>query len=188
MGLFITSLLLVLAGGGAATGWWSKVDPYLNFPGFEFWRFMNLAIFVGILIKLLRKPLGDAFKAKREAIRAELIDAEREKQLALARLTTVEGKLAQLETEKGEILAQAAKEAEAEKSRIAREAEAEVSRIKSQAAGDLERKAQQIRRQLRRYSAEESVRLAEEKIKSQINAEKDAALIKAGIQSIGGVN
>lgn len=188
MGALILSFILMFAGGGAGDGVWSKVDPYLNFPGFEFWRFMNLAIFVGILIKLLRKPLSDAFKAKREAIRAELIQAEQEKQEALAKLTSVEGRLAQLDSERKEILAAAAQEAEAEKRRIADEAAAEVARINAQASGDIDRKSLQVRKQLRRLSAEESIRLAEEKIKSQLNAEKDSAIVKAGIQSIGGVN
>lgn len=188
MGTLILGFILMFAGGGSGDGLWSKVDPFLNFPGFEFWRFMNLAIFVGILIKLLKKPLSEAFKAKREAIRAELIEAEQEKQEALAKLTSVEGRLAQLESEKKDILAVAAKEAEAEKKRIADESAAEVARINAQATGDLDRKALQVRNQLRRLSAEESIRLAEEKIKTQLDADKDSAIVKAGIQAIGGVN
>jgi F0F1-type ATP synthase membrane subunit b/b' len=57
-----------------------------------------------------------------------------------------------------------------------------------QATSEIERKAQQVRLELRRFSAEESVRLAEQKIKQNINAAKDAELIKANIQSIGGLN
>lgn len=192
MGASILSLFLMLSGGaageGGIAGLWHSVEPYLNYPGFEFWKFMNLAIFVAVLVKLLRQPLGDAFKAKREEIRSELIAAEEAKQSALAQLTSVEGKLAQLETEKSDILAQAKKEAEAEKVRIEKEAADEASRLRSQAASDVERKAMQIKRQLRRYSAEESIRRAEDKIKSQLNSEKDSALVKAGIQSIGGAN
>lgn len=190
MGAFILSSILMFAGGGAGQGGglWHSVEPYLNFPGFEFWKFMNLAIFVAILVKLLRKPLSETFKAKREEIRAELIAAEQAKQAALAQLTSVEGKLAQLEAEKSEILTRAKKEAESEKARIAKEADEEASRLRAQAASDVDRKATQIKRQLRRYSAEESIRRAEEKIKSQLNAERDSALVKAGIQSIGGAN
>ncbi len=40
----------------------------------------------------------------------------------------------------------------------------------------------------RRFSAEESVRLAEEKIKNSMDAAKDADLIKTNIASIGGIN
>lgn len=186
MGFVIFSLILLFAGGGSSDGWWSKVDPYVNFPGFEFWRFLNLAIFVAILVKFLKQPLSEAFKARREAIRSELIQAEQEKQMALGQLATVEGKLVQLETERSEILAQAANEAASESARISAEAEAEVARIRSQAAGDLARRVQQIKKELRRFSAEESVRRAESKIKSQMDPATDAKLVKSGIQSIGG--
>ena len=59
-------------------------DKYFNIPGFQAWKFFNLVVFVGLLTYLVKKPLTDAFKAKREAIRAELIKAEQEKQAALA--------------------------------------------------------------------------------------------------------
>lgn len=189
MGVLFLAFFLIFAGGSSSGGgFWHTVEPYLNYPGFEFWKFMNLAIFVGLLVKLLRKPLSEGFKAKREEIRAELIAAENAKNEALAKLTSIEGKLAQLENEKAEILAEASKEAADEKARIGQEAASEAARLKAQAANEVGRKAIQVRRQLRRLSAEESIRLAEEKIKSKLNSDIDAALVKVGIDSIGGAN
>lgn len=176
---FIHSFILIFAEGGVK--WW-------NYPGFEFWKFLNLAIFVGIMVYLLKKPLSAAFKAKREAIRAELIKAEEEKQMALNQLTLAEAKLARVESESDEIIEKAKLEAEEEKARILREAEEEANRLRAQAENEIERKAQLVRLELRRFSAEESVRLAEEKIKQNINAAKDAQLVKANIKSIGGLN
>jgi F-type H+-transporting ATPase subunit b len=190
---FIYSFILILAEGGKATGgfaaWWKEHGaPILSYPGFEAWKFINLAIFVAILVYLLKKPLSEAFKAKREAIRAELIKAEEEKQAALAKLTTAEAKLARIDSESDEIVEKAKQEAAEEKARILHEAEAEAQRLHAQATSEIERKAQQVRNELRRFSAEESIRLAEEKIKKDINAAKDAKLVKANIQSIGGLN
>lgn len=162
--------------------------PWWNYPGFEAWKFLNLGIFVLILVYLLRKPLSGAFKAKREAIRAELIKAEEEKQAALSSLTLAEAKLARVESESEEIVERARREAEEEKARILREAEEEIARLRAQAESEIERKAQQVRLELRRFSAEESIRLAEEKIKQNLDAAKDAQLVKANIQSIGGLN
>ena len=176
---FIYSFIFILAEGG--TPWW-------NYPGFEAWKFLNLAIFAAILVFLLRKPLSSAFKAKREAIRAELIKAEEERQAALNQLTLVEAKLARVESESEDIVEKARREATEEKARILREAEDEINRMRAQAEAEIERKAQQVRLELRRFSAEESVRLAEEKIKQNIDAAKDAQLVKANIQSIGGLN
>lgn len=192
---FLSNLILLFAAesGGAHgnSAWGNFLDfynHYLNFPGFEAWRFINLTIFVAILVYLLKKPLTNAFKAKRETIRAELIKAEEEKQAALSQLTTTEAKLINLEAEKQTIRQRAAQEAEAEKLRISEQAEFEMNKLREQANSEIERKNQLARTELRKFSAEESIRLAEEKIKREITADKDAKLVKANIQSIGGLN
>jgi len=194
MTAFLFSFILMAAETSRAasdSGWGRFVhfwNTYFNYPGFELWRFINLAVFVAIMIYLLKKPLTEAFKARRETIRAELIRAEEEKQAALAQLTATEAKLARLDAEKSEVLEKAKREAEAEKMRIAQQSEEETNRLREQANSEIERKSQQVRLQLRRYSAEESVRLAEEKIRREINAEKDARLVKQSIESIGGLS
>ena len=189
--LFNFSLVFAAPSSGGEAGQGGFMDfynHYLNFPGFEAWRFLNLAVFLGILIYLLKKPLTAAFKAKRETIRAELIKAEAEKQAALAQLTSTEAKLAGLDAEAQAIRARAEQEASVEKSRINEQTEFETNKLREQAMSEIERKSQLIHLELRRFSAEESIRLAEEKIKAKITDETDARLVKASIQSIGGLN
>jgi len=186
---FFYNLLLLAAeaaheGGANSKGFY---EDWFNISGFELWKFINLAIFVAFMIYVLKKPLSEAFKAKREAIRAELIKAEEEKQAALAQLTSAEAKLVSLSTEKAEVLKRAQAEAEAEKANIAAATESEVAKMREQAEGEINRLAQQTRAELRRFSAEESVRLAEEKLRGKINSDNDAVLVKSGIQAIGGL-
>lgn len=171
------------AGSGGFSAFWSK---YLNYPGFEAWKFINLAIFVGLIVYLLKTPLSEAFKAKREMIRAELIKAEEEKQAALTKLTETEAKLARLETEKANILDRAKQEAKTEEKRIVEETENEVKKLREQAENEIVRTAAQAKHELRKISAEETIRLAEEKIKEQIGKANDANLVKVGIESLGG--
>jgi F0F1-type ATP synthase membrane subunit b/b' len=177
------------AHGAAAEGGFTKFyNDYLNVPGFEAWKFLNLAVFVAVLVYLVKKPLSDAFKAKRDAIRAELIRAEEEKQAALAQLTTAEGKLAAIEAEKAAIIKRAHEEAEAEKANILKQTETEIEKMREQAESEINRLVQQTKVELRRFSAEESVRIAEEKLRGRINPDNDAGLVKASIQEIGGLN
>jgi F0F1-type ATP synthase membrane subunit b/b' len=131
--------------------------------------------------------LSSAFKAKREAIRAELIKAEEEKQAALAQLTAAEARLVRLDLEAEQVRAHARQEADAEKSRIAEQTLGDIAKMRKQAEDEIARLSQQVRSELRRFSAEESIRLAEERIKSSIDAEKDARLVQANIQAIGGL-
>ena len=185
---FIYSFILLFAAAaesGEGAGFW---DTYLNYPGFEAWRFFNLAIFIAIMVYLLRKPLSDVFKAKRDAIRADLIRAEEEKQAALAQLTATEARLAGLEAETNQLLEQARLESEEEKQRMVQQTEEDIMRMREQAETQVERLALQTKSELRRFSAEESIRRAEEKIKAQMNAKKDARLVKENIQTIGGLS
>lgn len=187
---FIYSFILIFAeeGAHAEGGFMQFWNTYMNYPGFEAWRFINLTVFVLALVYILRKPLGEQFKAKREAIRAELIKAEQEKQAALARLTSAEAKIVQLEPERASVIERARAEAEAEKARITEAAAAEAVKIREQAAGEVSRLTQQTKNELRRFSAEESIRLAEEKLRARMDAERDSRLVREGIEAIGGLS
>lgn len=180
------------ASQGASQGTWAAIrafwDHYLNYPGFELWKFINLAIFIAILTYLVKKPLSEAFKVKRESIRAELIKAEEEKQAALKQLTSTEAKLVGIDAEKQRIQKDAREEIDAEKERLAAQAEAEAKKLREQSAGELVRLGQVARLQLRRFAVDESLRMAEEKLRTDIDAKADAKLIKSGIQAIGGMN
>lgn len=191
---FVSNLILFFAEAGHKNqggfmGWWEETGKnILSRPGFEAWKFFNLALFVFIIYKLVNKPLSAAFKAKREAIRADLIKAEEEKQSALQQLTAMESKLAALEQEKENILSRAGSEAEAEKTRLTEQTDADIVRMRAQIESEIGRLATQARAELRKFSAEESIRLAEARLRLQITPESDARLVKAGIQSIGGLN
>lgn len=173
---------------GEAGGFTHFWQTYFNYPGFEAWKFINLAIFAGLLIYLLKKPLSQTFKAKREVIRAELIKAEEERRAAAQRLAETEAKLANLNSDVSSIREKAAQEAAFEKSRIDEQTKSDINKIQKQAESEIARTAQQSKTELRRFSAEESIRLAEEIIKSKIDANADARIVKTNIQSIGGLN
>ncbi len=190
---FITSFILFFAGASSGeTGAWAAFKHFyyewFNIPGFEAWKFLNLAIFVALMVYVLKKPLGDAFKAKREEIRAELIKAEAEKQDALAKLTSIEARMSQLETEKTDILAKAKDEAAFEKKRLAEQTKIEVERLRQQTEGELARISKQSHAELRRMSANTTIELAEKKLRAQIDGNVDARLIKGSISEIGGLN
>lgn len=177
----VTTLILFAEGGGL-------YDRIFNVAGFELWKFLNLAIFVGLMIYVAKKPLSEAFKAKREQIRADLIKAEQEKQAALARLTSAEASLAQLDTEKEKVLQRAKEEAAAEAQRIAAQTDDEIVRLRQQTDSELDRLAKLSRGKLKRLSAEESIRLAAEKLRGQMTGDNDAKLVRASIQEIGGLS
>ncbi len=185
---FVYTLNFVLAASGGEGGFTHFYDQYFNIPGFELWKFINLAIFIALITYLVRKPLSQAFKARREQIRSELIRAEAEKRAALESMAAADAKLAQLEEEKTAIVENAKQEAAAEKKRLSEYTKAEIERLRRQREGDLDRIQKQTYAGLRRFSAQESIRLAEEKLRARIDGDQDARLVKASIQEIGGLD
>ncbi|HEX8423819.1 MAG TPA: ATP synthase F0 subunit B [Pyrinomonadaceae bacterium] len=165
---------------GGGTPWW-------NMPGFEAWKFVNLAIFVFALVYVLRRPLGEAFRARREGIRRDLMRAQEERNAALAKLEEVEARLARLDAEIASVREQADREAAEEQERIKRATEEDARKLREQAQREIESAGKAARQELRRYAAEQSVRLAEEMIRRDMRPEDDARLVNLQVEELGGV-
>jgi F0F1-type ATP synthase membrane subunit b/b' len=177
---FITnSLGLLLAGGGG-------VMKYLNYPGFEAWKFFNLLVFAGILYYLLRPSVSKAFQEKRADIRAQLQKAQAERDAAVAKLQDVEQRLAKMDDEMAAIRDKSEKEAVAEAARMKQATDEEIAKIKEQAQREIDGAAKVARQELRQFTAEQSVKMAEEILRREINAADDARLMKAQVAQIGG--
>jgi len=176
----IITVLFALSEGGE-THWW-------DYPGFELWKFVNLGIFIAIMAYILTRKvkLGEAFRTRRENIRAELARAQQERDAAVAKLKEVEERLARLDSEVSAIKEQSKLEAAEENERIARATEAEIAKLGEQAQREIERAGKAARHELRRYTAEQSVRLAEEMIRREMKPEDDARLITRNIEELGG--
>lgn len=162
--------------------------PWWDYPGLELWKFINLGIFVlGIAYVLTRKvKLGEAFKSRRENIRAELAHARQERDAATEKLKEIEGRLARLNDEITTIKEQSRLEAEQERARIARSTEADLLKLREQAQREIDSAGKAARNELRRYTAEQSVRLAEEIIRREMRPEDHAQLITRNIEELGG--
>jgi F-type H+-transporting ATPase subunit b len=160
---------------------------WYNYPGWEAWKFLNLFLFIGVLVYFLRRPLSQSLVARREAIRRDLVRAQEERNAAQAKLEEVEARLARLNAEVEGIRAQAQKEAAAERERIERATEEEMKKLREQAQREIESAGKLARQELRRHAAEESVRLAEGMIRRDMRPEDDARLIGEYVDDLGGI-
>lgn len=150
-------------------------------------KVFNLLLFVGLLFYILRRPVAQAFRDRREGIRRDLMQAQEERNAALAKLGEVEARLARLDEEVEVIRAQAQKEAAEERARIERATEEEIRKVREQAQREIESAAKAARAELRAYAAEQSVRLAEEMIRRDIRPEDDARLVGEYVEELGGI-
>lgn len=174
--VFFSAFFVLLAG-----------TPWYDYPGFELWKFVNLFLLIGALVYFLRRPVGEAMRARRESIRSELMRAQEERNAALAKLEEVDAKLAHLDAEVINIREQAARDAAAERERITRSTADDLRKLREQSQREIESAGKAARQDLRRFAAEQSVRLAEEILRRDIRPEDDTRLMHGYIEELEGV-
>ena len=149
-------------------------------------KIFNLALFLGVMAYLLGRPIKESLRARRENIRGDLMRAQEERNAALAKLEEVDARLSRLNAEAEAVRAQAQREAEEERRRIERATEEEVRRLREQARREIESASKTARLELRRFAAEQSVRLAEEMIRRDMRPEDDARLLNEYVEELRG--
>ena len=166
-----------------------RLDIWVNYPGLELWKFVNLVVFCACAFYLHRRfgrPIREALRSRSEGIRRELAQAQENKNEALAKLAAVESRLAGLDAEIARIKAKAKLEAAAERERINLATEQEITKIRVQAKREIESAGKAARHELRRFAAMESVRLAEGILKVEMGPDDDARLASLGVRGLGG--
>jgi len=154
---------------------------WMNYPGLELWKFLNLAIFTAAGIYVLRKPINQALLARRGAIQQEILTAQEEREKSLARVAEADSLLSRLDGDVRTVEEQAREEAKSERQRIAVSTEREMEKLKQQAQRAMETADKLARKELRQFLAEKSVQVARESIRAQMRPEDDAALIRESI-------
>jgi F-type H+-transporting ATPase subunit b len=162
--------------------------PWWNYPGLELWKFVNLFVFIVVALYLHRRfgrPIREALRSRGEGIKRDLLRAREERDQALAKLTEVESRFANLDAEVARVKERARAEAEAEKQRIAAATAEEITKTREQAKREIESAGKAARHELRRFAAEESVRLAEELLKKEMRPEDDVRLTSLSVEELG---
>ena len=154
---------------------------WYNYPGLELWKFINLAIFTGVAIYILRKPISAALATRRDAIRQELIQAQEQKEQAVAKMTEAESLLSRLDVEVRTINEHARQEAESERQRVIASTAHEIDKLKQQAEREIETADKVARKELRQFLAQRSVEVARANVRGRMKPEDDRALIEESI-------
>jgi F-type H+-transporting ATPase subunit b len=141
------------------------------------WRTMNFVVLAGGLIFLLRKPLAQALEARRQGIRDQLDDLEKQKADAEKQLSEYKAKLARLDKEIEKIVAEYVKDGEAVKAKIIEEAKVAAEKLQALAKKNIEQEFQKARQALKAEMAEQAVSMAEALIKKHIKDEDQERIV-----------
>ncbi len=163
---------------------------WLNYPGFEAWRFINLFLFIAAALLLHRwrgRPLREKLRRRQETIKLELANARQRRDAAAAELAAVEARLAEVDKEVAKIRAEAEAEAQMERRRLKAGTEAEISRLKAHAERDVANLVKNAQMELRQFAASQGIQAAETLIRRDLDPAKDARLINGSAEQFRGM-
>lgn len=141
------------------------------------WRIMNFGVLAAVLFFLLRKPLAKGLASRRQGIKDQLDDLEKQKQEAAKQLAEYKEKLSRLDEETEKIIAQYIQDGEAAKAKIIEEAKAVSEKLQVQAKKNIEHEFDKAKQELKAEMAEQAVAMAEELIKKHIKDEDQEQII-----------
>ena len=154
---------------------------WFNYPGLEAWKFLNLAIFVAVMVYILRQKISEALAARRDAIKQELIDAQQRRERALAQVAEADTLLSGLDSDIQSLHEHARQEAQAERERLAAATRRELEKLEQQARREMDTADKIARKQLRQFFAKRSVDVARRSVQTQLKPEDDVFLIGESI-------
>jgi F-type H+-transporting ATPase subunit b len=149
-------------------------------------KIFNVALVIGVLVWIGRKPLAEFFKNRTQSIREQLEEAQQARRDAEARLAEMQHRMRNLDEELKEIRSASEREARAEYERLVAEAERDAEKIVARARQEIDGMTRAGHLELKAHAAELSVRLAEEKIREVITDEDRARLFGQFVRQLGG--
>ena len=149
----------------------------LNWTDFML-RFLNFAIMLAILVKLLKKPIANFFKSRTENIEKLLEELEAKKRAAEAKAAEYKSRLDRLDQETGQIVDEYVQEGEREKQKIVDAAAKQAEYIKQQARFAIQQEMKAARESLQEEIAELSVAAAENLLKKSIRPADQQRLVE----------
>jgi F-type H+-transporting ATPase subunit b len=158
--------------------WWSldygphpKDETHKDWPPPFGFALINFAVFLGIMSRILGKPLKQMVRDRHDRIKSDLEEAKKLRDGALAMLTEYQKKVENVDLEVDALLEQIRKEAEAEKARIIAAAEEQAQRLAEDARKQIAAEIDRARLELKRGVAEAAVAAAEQLLQKQIGAD-----------------
>lgn len=148
------------------------------------WKWVNFVILAGLLGYMISKRAGAFFGARTEQIQKDIREASRLRQDAERRTAEIERRLASLPAEIEQLRRAAQEEMAAEGERLRRETEAALNKIREQAQQEIASIASAARQELKAYSADLAVALAERKLRELLTRERDAGLVGAFLEDL----
>ncbi len=158
---------------------WLHLDQETAARVFEY---LNFAVLAGAVLFYLAKNLPKGFRANREKIQQQLVDARTATQQANERLAAIEKRLGRLDEDIAAIGKQAEKDSLEDEARIKASIESERQRIMDSVTRDIASASSAAQRNLKQFAAGLAVDRATQKL--ILTTDEDHALLQEIAQSL----
>ena len=181
----ITIILLFLSFAGASEEGGKELrSKLINFG----WKFIDLAVLVGLLYWWIGKKAKDFFSGRREGIGRSLADAEKMREDAQKKFREYSSKLDKASAEIDELTRVIQEQGIAEKEKIINEAKKMADKIKEEARARMEQEFKKAMHQLRLEAAQLSTQMAESLLREKIKMEDHEAMVRDYITEVEKIN
>lgn len=177
--VLLTAGMALASGGEGGHGGISpaKVQDFI-------WRIFNFVVFAAILIKLVAKPAKAFFAGRSLEIAASFDELEAKKAEAEAALKAAQSRLAEVASEREELIKQFIAEGELEKKKIIEKAELVAARIKEMATLTIQQETKKAAQELKQEVAEKATQMAEALIKKEITPTDQTKLVEEYLHKV----
>lgn len=150
------------------------------------WRIVNFAMFVGLLVYVLRKPLKEFWVTRAQKIHSDIEDGEQLRREAEEKYRVLEKRCHHLEKEMQSLIHDMDVEGSEEQKRLVADAEALAKRIRSDSERIAAQEIRKAREVLKTQAVSLAVELAEKMVKQGLGDEDQKRLVERYLEAFEG--
>lgn len=147
-------------------------------------KFINMVLFLGALFWVLRKPIGNALRARTEALRQEAEEARERRLKADQMAKDIQTRLAQIELDVRSIRDRAEAEGERQKRELIAAGQAEAAKILQAARSEVDNRLKLAKNELTEYAGELAAERAEAILREKITDEDRHKLFQESLREV----
>jgi F-type H+-transporting ATPase subunit b len=153
-------------------------------PNEIWWKWANFAILATVLGWLISKNAGPFFRSRTEAIQSAIAESAAAKEEAEARAAAIESRVANLSLEVEQLRRQSKDEIAREGERVRAETTEQIRKVQAQAESEIASAAKHASHELKAYSAELAIELAERQIREQLTPQAQDGLANTFVDEL----
>jgi F-type H+-transporting ATPase subunit b len=156
---------------------------FLGLPAWIF-KLINMLLFIGLLVWLLRGPVKKALNDRSEAIRAAAQEARERRVRADQIATEIQARLSQIDADIRAIHERAEQEGERQKRELLAAAEAEAQKILQNARAEVDNRLKHARHELTEYAGELASERAAALLRERITSDDQKKLFQESLHEV----